>query len=110
MSFFASGPRGLFSSAHLGAHLLRGAAAAGLMYWAVTHQQPHPVGALLAGLAALVALRGCPMCWTVGLIEALRNSWLENRRRRSLQRLTTGRLAPSPNAPVNPPRIRTPPA
>jgi hypothetical protein len=24
-----------------------------------------------AGVAALVALRGCPMCWTVGLVETL---------------------------------------
>ena len=74
MSFFARGRRGLFSSAHLGAHLLRGVAAAGLMYWAVAHQQSHPVGALLAGIAALVAMRGCPMCWTMGLIETLRHS------------------------------------
>jgi hypothetical protein len=24
-----------------------------------------------AGVAALVALRGCPMCWTVGLVATL---------------------------------------
>ena len=71
MSFFAPSQGGLFGSAHLGAHLLRGATAAALVYWAVTHQEAHPVGSLLAGLGALVALRGCPMCWTLGLIETL---------------------------------------
>ena len=71
MSFFERAQGGLFGSAHLGAHLLRGATAAALVYWAVSHQEAHPIGTLLAGLAALVALRGCPMCWTVGLIETL---------------------------------------
>jgi hypothetical protein len=50
---------GMFGSAFLGAHLMRGAAAAALLAWAIVHQ------------TALVALRGCPMCWTVGLVETL---------------------------------------
>jgi hypothetical protein len=62
---------GLFGSAHLGAHLLRGAAAAALLAWAIVHQTAHPWLSLGAGVAALVALRGCPMCWTVGLVETL---------------------------------------
>lgn len=71
MTFFARAQGGLLGSAYLGAHILRGATAAALVYWAVAHQQTHPVGALFAGFAALVALRGCPMCWTVGLVETL---------------------------------------
>ena len=62
---------GIFGSAFLGAHLMRGAAAAALLAWAIVHQTAHPWASLGAGVAALVALRGCPMCWTVGLIETL---------------------------------------
>jgi len=62
---------GMFGSALLGAHLVRGAAAAVLLAWAIVHQTAHPWLTLGAGIAALVALRGCPMCWTVGLIETL---------------------------------------
>jgi hypothetical protein len=61
----------MFGSAFLGAHLMRGAAAAALLAWAIVHQTAHPWLSLDAGVAALVALRGCPMCWTVGLVEML---------------------------------------
>lgn len=62
---------GVFGSAFLGAHLIRGAAAAALVTWAIVHQTPHPWLSLGAGVAALAALRGCPMCWAVGLVETL---------------------------------------
>ena len=62
---------GMFGSTFLGAHLMRGAAAAALLAWAIVHQTAHPWLSLGAGVAALVALRGCPMCWTVGLVETL---------------------------------------
>ena len=39
--------------------------------WAIVHRTAHPWLSLGAGVAALVALRGCPMCWTVGLVETL---------------------------------------
>lgn len=61
----------MFGSTFLGAHLMRGAAAAALLAWAIVHQTAHPWLSLGAGVAALVALRGCPMCWTVGLVETL---------------------------------------
>ena len=61
----------MFGSAFLGAHLMRGAVAAALLAWAIVHQTAHPWLSLGAGVAALVALRGCPMCWTVGLVETL---------------------------------------
>jgi hypothetical protein len=66
---------GMFGSAFLGAHLMRGAAAAALLAWAIVHQTAHPWLSLVAGVAALVALRGCPMCWTVGLVETLTKRW-----------------------------------
>jgi hypothetical protein len=69
MNYFRGG--GMFGSAFLGAHLMRGAAAAALLVWAIIHQTAHPWLSLGAGVAALFALRGCPMCWTVGLVETL---------------------------------------
>ena len=71
MSFFARSAQGLFASRNLSAHLLRGAFAAACLYWAVTHESVSPMPALLAGVAALVALRGCPLCWTMGLVETV---------------------------------------
>ena len=65
---------GMFGSAFLGAHLMRGAAAAALLACAIVHQTAHPWLSLGAGVAALVALRGCPMCWTMGLVETLSQS------------------------------------
>ena len=74
---------GLFGSAFLGAHLMRGAAAAALFAGAIVHQTAHPWLSLGAGVAALVALRGCPICWTVGLVETL----LQGRRAATIRSL-----------------------
>lgn len=62
---------GMFGSASLSAHLMRGAAAAALLAWAIVHQTGRPWLSLGAGVAALVALRGCPICWTLSLVETL---------------------------------------
>jgi len=79
MNFFRG--VGIFGSAFLGAHLMRGAAAAALFALAIVHQTTHPWLSLGAGVAALVALRGCPMCWTVGLIETLSKGRRDSRAR-----------------------------
>jgi hypothetical protein len=62
---------GLFASRGVAAHLLRGAIAAALLAWALVNQAAHPAPALAAGVVAVVAMRGCPMCWTAGLLEAI---------------------------------------
>jgi hypothetical protein len=68
---FKRSAQGLFASESLLAHLLRGVVAAGLLWWAFSHQDSDGMLSLLAGVGALVAFRGCPMCWTVGLIETI---------------------------------------
>lgn len=68
---FGKSQTGLFATQTLSGHLIRGAVAFGLLYCAISQQQAHPVGSLLAGLLALVALRGCPMCWAIGLVETI---------------------------------------
>lgn len=67
-----SSPSGLFATRTLTGHLIRGAVAFALLYLAIEHQHLHPVASLSAGLLALVVMRGCPVCWTIGLAETIR--------------------------------------
>lgn len=60
-----------FASQTVTRHLLRGAAGLLLLLLAIGQFDTHPVVAVAAAGAAVVALRGCPMCWTVGLIETV---------------------------------------
>jgi hypothetical protein len=71
MKLFSKAATGFFASQSLAGYLLRGAVAFGLLYWAIVLQQAQPFVALLAGAGALVAMRGCPVCWTVGLVETI---------------------------------------
>ncbi len=61
----------MFASRTIAGHLTRGAIAAVLIAWALAHQSSDPGFAALAGIAALVAMRGCPLCWTMGLFETI---------------------------------------
>jgi hypothetical protein len=62
---------GFFASQTLTGHLIRGGAAFALLYFAIGQQHVHPFYAVAAGLAALAAMRGCPVCWTIGLLETV---------------------------------------
>lgn len=70
--FLARSPSGLFATRSLTGHLIRGAAAFALLYLAIGQQHLHPVASLAAGLLALAAMRGCPVCWMIGLAETIR--------------------------------------
>jgi hypothetical protein len=65
-------PSGLFATQTLTGHVIRGAAAFALLYLAIAQQHSHPVASLMAGVLALVAMRGCPVCWAIGLAETIR--------------------------------------
>ena len=60
----------VFGSKSLIGHLLRGVTGFFAVYWAFTHQS-EPVLSVLPIGAALVLFRGCPICWTVGLMETI---------------------------------------
>ena len=64
----------MFASKTIAGHLTRGAIAAALIAWALAHQWSDPGLAALAGIAALVAMRGCPLCWTMGLFDTIGES------------------------------------
>lgn len=70
--FLGSSPSGWFATRTLIGHVIRGAVAFALLYLAIDQQHVHPVASVSAGLLALVAMRGCPVCWTIGLAETIR--------------------------------------
>ena len=50
---------------------MRGVAGLALAGWALLNLAVHPVLAIGAGVLAVLAWRGCPMCWTIGLFETV---------------------------------------
>ena len=60
-----------FASASLLRHLTRGALGFGLLGSAFALTTTFGPTALLLAPLGLFALRGCPMCWTLGLIETI---------------------------------------
>ena len=61
----------MFASRTIAAHLLRGLIAAALITWALLHQSSSPAFAAAAGVLAVIVMRGCPLCWTLGLLETI---------------------------------------
>lgn len=66
----------MFASSSLPVHLLRGGGAIAAFVGAVALFGAFPTiaGAAASGgmmLAAIMLLRGCPMCWLIGLFETI---------------------------------------
>lgn len=61
----------MFGSRNLRIHLARGAVGLGALAASVAWGEQWPWLLVLALPVALIALRGCPLCWTVGLIETV---------------------------------------
>ena len=59
----------MFASRTVAAHMMRGVIAAALLTWAAVHQSSDPAFAVGAAVAAVAAMRGCPLCWTLGLVD-----------------------------------------
>ncbi len=53
-------------------HLVRGAAEIACILGALSIASPQPLISLLLFAAALLLLRGCPLCWLFGLCEIVR--------------------------------------
>ncbi len=73
-----------FASKTLAEHLARGAIGAGAISLAIMAGGVEGVwwalpAALGLGAAALIAFRGCPICWTAGLVETASRSWRSRR-------------------------------
>ncbi len=65
-----SDPRS-FTSASLPRHLVRGTAGFGALAASVLLIPLLGPGSLLLAPVGLLALRGCPLCWTIGLVQML---------------------------------------
>jgi hypothetical protein len=61
----------MFASKSVVEHLARGLVGLGALGGSVFYAASYPWLSLLAIPVALVALRGCPMCWTIGLVQTL---------------------------------------
>jgi hypothetical protein len=59
-------------STSVSVHLLRGAAAVGLLFAAFFLSNVGVIWSAVALIGAVVLLRGCPMCWLMGLFETVR--------------------------------------
>ncbi|SCK23406.1 MULTISPECIES: hypothetical protein [unclassified Streptomyces] len=104
---------GNFASASLPRHLLRGGAGFGALAGSVLLiPAVGPFSLVLAPLG-LLALRGCPMCWTIGLVQTVSRGRL--RRSCAEGRCELTRREPSdlrgahevPAAPDVPPDVRS---
>ncbi|MFF1906078.1 hypothetical protein [Kitasatospora sp. NPDC058218] len=60
-----------FASASLTRHLARGALGFGALIGSFALIPVVGPGALLLLPVGVLALRGCPMCWTIGLIQTV---------------------------------------
>ncbi len=65
----------MFASRTLIEHILRGAVGIGALWVAVAIAASHPWGSLALGALVLLAFRGCPICWTIGLVETAGRRW-----------------------------------
>lgn len=61
----------MFCSSSVSIHLLRGAAAFALIASALLFSGYGLIGSGLAIGGALLLMRGCPMCWLIGLLETI---------------------------------------
>jgi hypothetical protein len=63
----------MFCSTSITLHLARGLGAAALLFAALWSEGLPIFLRLSAAAGALVLMRGCPMCWLVGLFETATN-------------------------------------
>jgi hypothetical protein len=61
----------IFGNRTIGRHLVRGALGITALYISLSTLRGTTWGSLIFLAAALYLLKGCPMCWTLGLIETI---------------------------------------
>lgn len=61
----------MFCSTSIGVHLLRGLGALALILSALYFNSYSILLSFVAFAGAILLLRGCPMCWLIGLFETV---------------------------------------
>lgn len=59
----------IFASRGLAEHIVRGVVGLVALQQAVALSATQPLQSLVLAGTALLAFRGCPVCWTIGLVE-----------------------------------------
>ena len=62
-------PKTMFASNGLVELLLRGIVGICALNYGISISEQHPVYSLALAGVSLLAFRGCPTCWTIGLVE-----------------------------------------
>jgi len=75
----------MFASGTILEHLARGAVGIGLLSLGLSLGAERPVIGTLLIVSALVPMRGCPICWTIGLLETVRQKILLARKSAALK-------------------------
>ncbi|MEU9234083.1 hypothetical protein [Streptomyces subrutilus] len=87
-------PGGNFASRSVPRHLARGAIGFGLIIGSLALVPVAGPAALLAAPLALIAFRGCPTCWMVGLAQTISRGRLERQCADGVCTLTDRRQQP----------------
>ena len=61
----------MFKSGSIAEHSLRGVLGFGLLFMGLLHSHVLGWWTLAPLIGALVSFRGCPLCWTAGLVETV---------------------------------------
>ena len=62
-------PPSIFASHSVVEHVLRGVVGIATLVIAVSISSEQPGASLVLAGVSLLAFRGCPICWTIGLVE-----------------------------------------
>ncbi|MEV3921982.1 hypothetical protein [Actinomadura coerulea] len=84
-----------FASTSLPRHLLRGATGFGALIGSVALLPVLGLGSLLLAPVGLLALRGCPACWAIGLVQTISMGRLQRSCRDGVCELSVARSSSS---------------
>ncbi|ABE55914.1 hypothetical protein Sden_2635 [Shewanella denitrificans OS217] len=73
--------KSLFASSSLTEHLVRGILGLALLWLAIDIAAEQPWASLGLGVLMIIAFKGCPVCWTIGLFETLYLKWTQLKNR-----------------------------
>jgi hypothetical protein len=99
----SAAPERNFASKSVPRHLARGAIGFGLIIGSIALVPVAGPATLLAAPLALIAFRGCPTCWMVGLVQTISRGRLERQCADGVCTLTKAHPAAKPTADVNAP-------
>lgn len=70
----------MYCNTSIAIHLLRGIGAIVLLVVAFFMASTQPIAIIPALTGAVLLLRGCPLCWVVGLIEKMKSKPIQTPR------------------------------